>query len=133
MTSCQCEGLRCKLEALDARHGKRTGYAKHGCRCHACRDAQADYMARYSAANPARTRELRRASYRRKHGGTLPSEQRRAHAEAVVAVAVAERWGTRETARTLDRSPRYVRALNPAVALTPAESADRIGLLRLAA
>jgi hypothetical protein len=52
-SSCPCSGAKCALTADDARHGKRTAYAKHGCRCDACRDAQAAYQAAYTAANPA--------------------------------------------------------------------------------
>ncbi|AWY06678.1 hypothetical protein SEA_ZETA1847_44 [Microbacterium phage Zeta1847] len=64
-SACACGGPGCKLEADSPRHGKRTGYAKHGCRCDPCTDAQADYQARWAAANRDRVAALNAASYAR--------------------------------------------------------------------
>lgn len=54
--SCGCHGAKCQLPPGDEKHGKRTGYAKHGCRCDACTDAQLAYQDEYRARRP-------RASY----------------------------------------------------------------------
>jgi len=65
MSACECIGSRCALELDDERHGKRTGYAKHFCRCDPCTDAQADYQARWASENRTRVAELNRASHAR--------------------------------------------------------------------
>ncbi|MEV5068932.1 hypothetical protein MRBLMI12_000489 [Microbacterium sp. LMI12-1-1.1] len=44
---CSCEGAKCKLDADSPRHGRPTGYKKHGCRCRACREANAEYQAEW--------------------------------------------------------------------------------------
>jgi len=63
MSSCPCEGLRCKLEALDGRHGSRYGYAKLGCRCAPCRGAQRVGSAAYKAEHRDELNAAQRARH----------------------------------------------------------------------
>lgn len=40
-SDCPCEGLQCRIDEGDHRHGTGNGYGNHRCRCRPCRDAVA--------------------------------------------------------------------------------------------
>lgn len=46
-------------------HGTRTGYASQGCRCNACKDAQAAYMRRWNQRNPKKLKSNQRRRKKR--------------------------------------------------------------------
>jgi hypothetical protein len=56
-------------------HGTRNSYTTHGCRCTACRTANADYQrARYQARADVREKSLAHQEQRRREAGVLPKQ-----------------------------------------------------------
>ena len=68
---CLCEGKRCFISADDPRHGTRNAYKNIGCRCPACKKANADFQRERGAVDPdlrERRSALQRARLRHEQG-----------------------------------------------------------------
>ncbi len=110
---CPCEGLRCKLGALDGRHGSKYGYAKLGCRCGACRAANTAAKAVYREANreALRVADNRRNAHARRKA---PPKLGKPLPEVLLAGALlADRTSYAEVARTVGWHPETVARMFP--------------------
>ncbi|UVK59063.1 helix-turn-helix DNA binding domain protein [Microbacterium phage Cen1621] len=138
MNACQCEGLRCKLEALSSRHGTRTGYAKHGCRCDPCRDAQAAYQRDYAARHPDRIAATAARYYERNREAVLQRNRERiphlagtptrAQRYAAAEKLLQDGSGYREAARTVGVDHGTLADHFPGYGLAPTERGERAQL-----